>query len=596
MNAAEPVIEAMTTTFKPLRIWPAILLLAGMALARVTPMLVEDMPFAVVMFVAMGPLALGLLVQLWWLIASRASWRERLVGFFGVVVAAAVAIGLSHKSMLVPGSMLVTIPLGAAGFGLGAALCGRWLSFDRTWVALLLAVAGFGFGAMIRSEGVWGDMLVDWSWRWDATAEEVRLAKLAEQPTAVADEASRNDAQLDAWLASPEWPQFRGPRGDGAQNGPGVDTGAIGDSLEPLWKRPVGLGWSSFSVAGGLLFTQEQRGPMEAVVCYDAETGAELWKHEVESFFEDSIGGHGPRATPTLAGGALYALGASGHLMRLDPKTGDEVWAVDLREVAKRKPPEWGFSASPLVYESKVIVHAGGADVLGTLAFDTENGELAWSAPAGDHAYSSAQLGMIVGEEVVMILTNRGADLLSPTTGDVRLAYDWTHQGYRALQPRLVGDALLMPTGLGTGTRLVRLQPDEPGFAAEEAWTSLRLKSDYNDLVIHNGHAYGFDNAIFTCLDLENGERAWRRGGRYGKGQVLLLTDEDQLLVLGEDGEVILLEADPKQLIELARFQALEGRTWNHPVLVGDRLYVRNAQEAACYRLPMKPARGVASN
>jgi hypothetical protein len=136
---------------------------------------------------------------------------------------------------------------------------------------------------------------------------------------------------------------------------------------------------------------------------------------------------------------------------------------------------------------------------------------------------------------------------------------------------------------MGTGTRRIEVDFEQQPWAGREVWTSRRLKADFNDLVIHEGHAYGFDGAIFSCVDLQTGDLKWR-GGRYGKGQVVLLEDSGLLLVAGERGRVFLLNADPAELIELGSFQAIEGKTWNHPVVVGDRLYLRNAQQAACYQ------------
>ena len=155
------------------------------------------------------------------------------------------------------------------------------------------------------------------------------------------------------------------------------------------------------------------------------------------------------------------------------------------------------------------------------------------------------------------------------------------------MQPQVLGaDNIVLPTGVGMGTRRFRVRSSGETMEAEELWTSLSLKPDYNDFVIHKGHAYGFDVQIFTCINLDTGEREWKRG-RYGKGQVVLIKDSEQLLVAGEKGDVILLAADPQKHTELARFQAIEGKTWNHPVVVGDRLYIRNGEEAACYRLPV---------
>lgn len=532
----------------------------------------------------MGPALLGLVIMFWWLTFSRATMAERIVGFVGTVLVGWLVIAISDKSMLGPAIMMITIPMGTAAFAIGAFLFRQNLSFKRTLIAILLAACGFGFTGFLRSEGMWGHGALDLFWRWDTSAEENMLAKRNLMPT---ESLSATPAsELEAWLSNPQWSRFRGDDGLSQQHGPKIDVDWTDNAPELLWKIPVGPGWSSFVVAGNLLFTQEQLGDQEAIVCYAADSGKEIWSQKIESRFSDPLGGPGPRATPTLADGALYAQGANGQLQRLDPQTGNVIWATDLRDVADRQPPTWGFSSSPLVVGSVVIVHAGGEGDKGTLAFDIENGELKWSAAAGDHSYSSAQLSMLAGEEYILMLTNAGINVLNPETGESLLDYDWKVSGYRALQPQVVdGDSLILPTQL-PGTRRIRISNSGNGFAAEEVWNSRFLKPDFNDFVVHESHAYGFDGSIFTCIDLSTGDRKWKRG-RYGKGQVLLLADSATLLVASERGEVILLPADPTGHHELAKFQAVEGRTWNHPVVIGDRLYIRNSQEAACYRLPL---------
>ena len=139
---------------------------------------------------------------------------------------------------------------------------------------------------------------------------------------------------------------------------------------------------------------------------------------------------------------------------------------------------------------------------------------------------------------------------------------------------------------MGTGTRLIEISSAESPWTATELWTTLQLKPDYNDFVIHQRHLYGFDGGIFTCIDLSTGERRWK-GGRYGKGQVLLLEDSGLLLITAEKGQLVVLSATPEERNELFRMNALDGRTWNHPVVVGDRLYVRNSSQAVCYKLPV---------
>ena len=588
MNETQVELETQTDTptrsYRPLRIWPAAVLLLGMVGLRLLSNLSEG-SMMLTMLALMGPMVLGIIVMLWWLTFSRATGREKIVGLIATAAAFGLTVFLADKSMYGPGLMMITAPMGTGAFALGAVLMGRNLSFQRTIVAILLAACGFGYTALLRSDGMWGHFALDSHWRWEESAEQQMMAQRESAPSSDLAEVSTD--VITNWIEQSEWPRFRGVGGSSQQMGPAIATDWKAQPPEQVWKIAIGPGWSSFAVAGNLLFTQEQRIEHEAVVCYAADTGDEIWIQQIESRFDDPMGGPGPRATPTLADGGLYVQGANGQLQRLDPTTGDVIWSQDLREIAGREPPTWGFSSSPLVYRSTVVVHAGGEGTKGTLAFDTETGDLKWSASAGDHTYSSPELCTVGENEYVLMLTNAGINLLDPETGKQRLDYKWEHNGYRVLQPQVVdGDSILLATGMGVGTRRIRVSQADGQLAAEELWTSRHLKPDFNDFVIHGNHAYGFDGALFTSIDLETGKRNWKRG-RYGKGQVLLLANSGHLLIASEFGEIILLSADPGGHQELTRFQAIEGRTWNHPVLVGDRLYIRNSQEAACYKMPM---------
>jgi outer membrane protein assembly factor BamB len=279
-------------------------------------------------------------------------------------------------------------------------------------------------------------------------------------------------------------------------------------------------------------------------------------------------------------------MGAEGLFTCLEAKTGALVWQKDLRQVADRAPPMWGFSSSPLVVGQVVVVQAGGPGDKGVLAFNVESGDLAWSAECGEDGYSSPQLCNILGEDTIVVISKLGMTLLDPVNGKIRLDYDWKIEGYRSLQPQMIDDkSILIPSGMGFGTRLVQFEKVGDNYSTKDLWTSRKLKPDFNDFVIYQGHAYGFDALIFTCIDLATGEAKWK-GGRYGKGQVLLVEDSGLMLVASEQGELVLVKADPAKHSELGSIKAIEGRTWNHPVLIGNRLYIRNSQEAACYELP----------
>ena len=572
----------------PLRLWPAGLLVVLMVGLRFVPGMFKSESDALMMLSTMGPLMCTVLLLIWWLAASRATGREKLLGLMGLTAGGGIALAISDPSMRSLATMLIwTVPMGFAGFALGSFLARARPAFQRVWLAIVVAAVGFGFSALLRNEGMWGHGKLDLQWRWSPSAEEQWLVEdsaAAELPAA--------PVEANVWvtaLANPEWPGFRGPERSSRQRGVKFSADWKANPPEQIWKIPVGPGWSSFAVAGSFLFTQEQRGSKECVACYDAKTGKEIWIAEIEARFFDPLGGPGPRATPELSGGKLYVQGAAGDLLCLDPRAGSTVWHRNIGKVADRKPPTWGWSGSPLVIDGVVVVHVGGEGDKGTLAFDAENGELKWSTPAGDHAYSSAQAMTIGGRQVVVMLTNYGMRVLEPSSGKPLLEYDWKHGGYRALQPQLVGtDTVILTSGRSTGTRRVRLAPTEAGFSHEELWTSRNLKSDFNDFVVYDGNIYGFDGAIFACVDLENGDRKWK-GGRYGKGQVLLLEDSGMLLVISERGEGVLLKATPDEHEELAKVQLLTGKTWNHPVVVGNRLFVRNGQEAACFALPSVP-------
>lgn len=577
---------AISQTFRPLRTWPAAVLVLLMVILRSLQSFVQDPPILLLMAAMMGPLVVAGLILIWWLFASRATWIERLVGFLGVPLAFFVVAGLSHPSMKGPAVIFLTIPMGVGAFAVGAILIRRSQTSRRTGIPILLAIIGFSFSMLLRNYGMTGDYAFDFNWRWKASSEEKLLADIAAPSPEPAESPVRSGAIIQA-LANPEWPEFRGPSRLGISKGPILSTDWENTPPEQLWKIPVGPAWSSFTIAGNYLFTQEQRGSNEAVVCYDANSGDEVWTQEIESRFEEPLSGPGPRATPTLTPNAVFALSAKGWLMRLDPASGEITWKKDLREIADREPPMWGFSSSPLITDSSVIVHAGGENDKGTLAFNSASGDLLWSAPSGDHSYSSPQLATLLNNEYVLMSSNHGVELIHPDTGDVAAAYKWPARSYRVLQPHPVSqDSIILASSDNLGTQRVRFSKNENQLVGEEQWTSLRLKPDFNDFVVYQDHAYGFDASVFTCIDLATGERKWK-AGRYGKGQVVLLENPGLLLITTEQGEVVLLKASPDAHTELGRFKALEGKTWNHPAIAGDRLYLRNAQEAAAFKLPL---------
>jgi outer membrane protein assembly factor BamB len=337
------------------------------------------------------------------------------------------------------------------------------------------------------------------------------------------------------------------------------------------------------------------------VTCYDAATGSELWCHRDATRFSEPVAGAGPRGTPQFHAGKLFAQGANGHLVCLDAASGKRIWLADTAADSKAPIPIWGFSSSPLIVDGIVSVLPGGPDGASVLGYHIADGQLAWKACEGTAGYCSVHRVELLGRPLLIALTNQGAAALEPATGHSVWQHAWvSEQEMRIAQPMLVDNSRLMiPTGQSLGARLIdvkRLVDANPLVDANrsdekweisELWTSKEFKPYFNDYVQYGGHAYGFDN-LFCCINLANGKRTWKKG-RYGSGQVLLLAEQGLLLVLSETGEVVLLEANPKSHRELAKFSAIEGKTWNHPALVGDLLFVRNGAEIACYRLALKP-------
>jgi outer membrane protein assembly factor BamB len=348
--------------------------------------------------------------------------------------------------------------------------------------------------------------------------------------------------------------------------------------------RPIGPGWSSFAVGGGLFYTQEQRGDDEIVACYNLTTGQPVWMHYDLARFWESNAGAGPRATPTLSNGRVYTLGATGIVNALDAMDGGAVWSRNAADDTGKKLPGWSFASSPLVVDDLVIVAVAGRLV----AYDVATGDLRWLGPTGGSGYSSPHLATIEGVKHILLLDGAGVISVAPASGSQLWKYPWESDGI--VQPALTadGDVLIGSGsgmgGAGMGVRRIAVAHGPGGWTAEERWTSAGLKPYFNDFVAHKGHAFGFDGSILACIDLADGKRKWK-GGRYGHGQLILLPDQDLLLVVSEGGEVAMVAATPDEFRELARFPAIKGKTWNHPVLVGDILLARNDQEMAAFRL-----------
>jgi outer membrane protein assembly factor BamB len=611
---------------RPLRLWPGVVIVGVQWLGRyVVPLVAPE----ATMYGVLGALACGLLLVLWWLFFSRAPWVERIGAVALMAAALAVTPRILHES-IATGAMgmlypILAVPILSLAFVVWAAASRRLSTGLRraTMVAtILLACGGW---ALVRTGGFTGYGDSDFAWRWSATLEERLLAQAGDEPLAPPPAPMTTEASAEAPSGPPsapagdvqtvappaaaevpedpptaqaaeepavlppaapaaatraDWPGFRGAERDGVVRGARIATDWTTSPPVELWRRAIGPGWSSFAVHGDRLYTQEQRGDDEVVACYHATTGEPVWRHHDAVRFWESNAGAGPRGTPTLSNGRVYTLGATGIVNALDAGNGAVLWSRDAAADTGAKLPIWGFSGSPLVVGDDVVVAASGALV----AYDANTGEPRWFGPAGGEGYSSPHLATIDGTAQIVQLSGAGVTGVAPADGTLLWEHPW--KGYPIVQPALTTDGdVLISVNADSGLRRIAIAHGPGGWSVEERWTSKGLKPYFNDFVIHQGHAYGFDGGILASISLKDGQRRWK-GGRYGHGQLVLLPDQDVLLVLSEKGELALVGATPERFTELARLPAIEGKTWNHPVLVGDLLLVRNGQEMVAFRLP----------
>lgn len=396
-----------------------------------------------------------------------------------------------------------------------------------------------------------------------------------------------------------DFPQFLGPNRNGTIQGVGLARDWDARAPRELWRTEIGDGWASFAVWGDFAVTQEQRGDEEWVTAYELGTGQMRWSHSDEVRFDKTIGGVGPRATPTVDGSAVYTMGATGIVNALDLQSGASLWSHDLVKEYGVGLPEWGRSSSPLLVEDLVVVVVGTPpDEVGAagprvgpgtsvVAFRRDTGEEVWASGTDGAGYASPFLVTLGGVPQIIVFHRASVAGYEPTDGQLLWQHPWPYQQPNVAQPLpLAGDRLLVSSGYGVGAKMLEIaERADGGLVASMIWESPRLKAKFAHYVEFEGSIYGLDDGIFVCLDPETGERRWKRG-RYGHGQLLLV--DDLIVLQAEGGDVVLIEPNPEELRELGRFTAFDRKTWNVPTLAGPYLLVRNDHEAALFELPLE--------
>ncbi len=463
----------------------------------------------------------------------------------------------------------------------------------------LLGTVALGCAAL-RIERVSGDLVPEFAWRW--TPSRDRLL-----PQAAAGSRAGNEPRADStsrpWRASEpgDFPRFLGPAGNAA-----VDAYAIpasGDDFTEVWRRPIGAGWSGFAVCDGHAVTLEQRGEEEVIACYAVETGEPEWSIAVPARHETVLGGVGPRSTPAIRDGVVYATGATGWLHAIDGPTGKVLWrknVVDdlgLDPAAHAAAVAWGRSGSPLVTESLVIVPAGGpqeqgGNAVSLAAYDRATGNRVWTGGDEQISYATPILATHAGREVVLTVNEASVAAHDPADGRMVWSFPWpghSNSDASCSQAHVLDDGrVFISKGYGIGAAVFEPESGAEPLRFRQVWAQPgMLKTKFTNVAIHDGHAYGLSDGILECVRLADGKRMWK-GGRYGQGQVLRV--RGVLVVQAESGEVVFVDCSPEKHRVRGRLAALDGQTWSNPCVTPDRLLVRNAEAAACYRFTAETA------
>jgi len=400
-----------------------------------------------------------------------------------------------------------------------------------------------------------------------------------------AQQAKLTQGSTTAISHSAYWTGFRGPNRDGHYQEMPILTDWPDTGLRELWRKPCGGGYASFAIAERLAFTIEQRREKEVVVAYEVETGREVWTHGWNAHFSESMGGDGPRATPTYDEGKIFALGAEGELRCLEATTGKLVWSNNILSENSARTPTYGVSASPLVVDEKLIVLAGGEHGGAVVCYQKRDGQRIWTLPEVTPGYAAPVLVTLEGERQLLVCMETETVGLGLDDGAVRWRFPWrvlNNQLPIAQPVRLATNRFLLSGGYFTGCAAFEVNQGGDSFTTRELWRSKAMKNKFTSSVFRDGHVYGLDEDILVCLDAATGERKWK-DGRYGYGQVVLASGH--LVILCGNGDLALVKATPERHQERARLSAIRGKTWNHPAIGGGRLLLRNGAEMAGFDL-----------
>ena len=363
-----------------------------------------------------------------------------------------------------------------------------------------------------------------------------------------------------------EWPQWRGPNGDGISAETNWKDHFPSSGPDVLWERDIGFGYASVSISGGRLYTAGWKDGQDTIYCLDANSGELIWSHSYSAGLYDSHTKGGPSATPAVSDDRVYSLSAEGELICLDANDADVLWSKSMTREFGAEIPRWGFAGSPVVLGNVLFV-----DVGPIVAFNKTNGDVIWRTEDYGSAYSTPVPFKLGGRQLLAVFPRLGLVLLDAKTGREMSKYPWkTHANVNAATPIISGKRFFISSGYNTGCAMVELSNGN----LDPVWDGREMRNHMATCVLVDGYLYGFDEDRFKCLDFANGEVQWSQR-KLGKGA--LMAADNKLIVLAEHGELIIADASPDAFTVRSRAKVLdENKCWAVPVLAGGKIYCRS--------------------
>ncbi len=375
-------------------------------------------------------------------------------------------------------------------------------------------------------------------------------------------------------MAGLDWTQYLGPHRDGSIAAPKQFGEQV--TLERIWVKPLGSGFSGIVVGKGRLFTMHTAGEMDALSCFEAETGKLHWSYKYGSTFP-KVGNSepGPLSTPVLDGTWIYGLGAQGELFCLEASSGKLVWARNLVKELAAVPRIEGIASSPLISGDLLILNLGDQKDKGTAAFNKKTGALVWHQGEEQISFQSPSLLNLMGRQQVMALSAKNMRGLEPATGQVI----WTHDSKEWIQAYAIGHGLVL-AGSFHGLAVYLIDNSYGFVKISELWNNSNITVEYNMPVHHNGYLYGFKAGFVVCLNAETGKKVWQ--SPEGDGMAILV--DGHLAIIGQDGTFRIAKVSEKGYKEQASIKIFEDSGLTAPSFADGAFYVRNYSHLAAVR------------